>query len=304
MNTWRTWDLAKHTPADGPYDKSARGACSATARWRARGRVSKDREDGEEVVVGRGKMQRGDGAWTSFYDDGKTLAEGQYADNRASGNWTLYPHSGNVAAEGAFAAAIAPAGGTSTTTRRTRRRSRSVVRGRGRVTGTWKHFDRNGELLARTWTETPNQWAIWPSDGPDDVDSGDGFMLDIVARPGEVKHVSHTGTVNQRPLALDMYAFDGERIYIHKDSDGEIMYDQNGWGTHARRRSVAGSGLRVEREAQDVRSPRRSCAAARGALRGHRIGATARTAAPLWPCRARAPTRSTCWSRRATRCVR
>jgi antitoxin component YwqK of YwqJK toxin-antitoxin module len=236
VNTWRTWDLAKHTPVDGLFDKfGARGVFrhgEMEGPWVAYHKVEKT---GEEVVVGRGKMQGGDGPWTSFYDDGKTLAEGQYADNRAEGNWTLYHHSGNVAAEGAFAAGDrtgrwhfyydTPA-----------KTPIAIGRfaGRGTVVGTWKHFDQEGKLLARTWTETPNQWAIWPSDGPDDVDSGDGFMLDIVARPGEVKHVSHTGTVNQRPLALDMYAFDGERIYIHKDSDGEIMYDQNGWElTHA-----------------------------------------------------------------------
>jgi MORN repeat protein len=226
VNTWKTWDLAKYRPADGLYDKlSSRGVfkhAKMEGPWVA---YSKSDEHAEALIVGRGEMKHGAGDWTSFYDDGKVFAQGRYVNNVAEGAWKLYHPSGNLAAEGSFETgnraglwhfyhdtpdqtpiAIGP-----------------FAHG-GEVTGTWKHFDAHGELLAKSWSETPEQWhdTDWA------VDGGEGFLLDITARPGEIKHASHRGTVNSQPQTLDMYALGGERIYVHS-SYSETMYDDDGF---------------------------------------------------------------------------
>jgi hypothetical protein len=227
VNTWRTWDLAKHKPADGPYDKlSSRGVfkhARMEGRWIAYSRP--DDKNAEETIVGHGDMTHGDGEWTSLYDDGKLFARGPYVDNVAEGAWKLYHPSGNLAAEGSFS------GGNRAglwrfyydTADKT-----PIAIGRfaqsGEVTGKWKHFDDHGALVATTWTETPDQWqdTDWA------VDGGEGFMLDITARPGEIKHASHRGTVNSQPQALDMYALGGERVYVQSSYDHETMFDEAG----------------------------------------------------------------------------
>jgi hypothetical protein len=227
VKTWRTWDLAKYKPADGPYDKlSSRGVfkhARMEGRWIAYSRSSD--ANAEERIVGRGDMTHGDGAWTSFYDDGKLFAQGPYADNVAEGAWKLYHPSGNLAAEGAFASGNR-AGlwqfyyDTPDKT--------PIAIGRfaasGEVTGKWRHFDDHGALVATTWAETPDQWQ----DTDWEVDGGEGFMLDITARPGEIKHASHRGTVNSEPQTLDMYALGGERIYVHSAYRHETMFDDHG----------------------------------------------------------------------------
>ncbi len=226
-NTWRTWNLAKYRPKDGAYDKlDSRGTFkhgNMEGDWIA---YQKPYDATEETIVGRGTMKHGSGAWTSFYNDGKKLGEGRYHDNRADGPWKLYHPSGNVAAEGSF-----DHGDRAglwrfyyDTPDKTPIAIGKFNRG-GDVIGRWKHFDDRGALLATSWTETPDQWH----DTDWNVDGGEGFVLDIVAKPGEVKHVSHTGTVNSTSLALDMYALGGERIYVNSAYQSEVMYDQNGW---------------------------------------------------------------------------
>jgi len=228
VKTWRTWDLAKYKPADGPYDKlRSRGVfkhAKMEGSWIAYTAANERGDD--EIIVGRGDMKHGAGAWTSFYDDGKTFAQERYANNVAEGPWKLYHPSGNLAAEGSFS------DGNRTglwhfyydTPDKT---PIAIGRfaGNGEVTGKWKHFDAHGELLATTWTETPEQWqdTDWA------VDGGEGFMLDIVARPGEIKHTSHRGTVNSVPQTLDMYTLDGERVYVQSSYQLETMYDDDGF---------------------------------------------------------------------------
>ena len=53
-------------------------------------------------------------------------------------------------------------------------------------------------------------------------------MLDITARPGEIKHASHRGTVNGELQTLDMYSLGGERIYAMSSYGLDLMYDDNG----------------------------------------------------------------------------
>jgi MORN repeat variant len=227
VKTWRTWDLAKYKPADGLYDKlSSRGAFKhgkMEGRWVAYSKP--DNPSAEEIIVGRGDMKHGDGAWTSLYDDGKTFAQGPYVDNVAEGAWKLYHPSGNLAAEGSFANGNRD--GLWRFYYDTPDKTPIAI-GRfapnGEVTGKWKHFDAHGELLARSWTETPDQWQ----DTDWEVDGGEGFMLDITARPGGIKHASHRGTVNSETQALDMYALGGERVYVHSAYQRETMYDADG----------------------------------------------------------------------------
>jgi hypothetical protein len=222
VDTWRTWDLAKHRPADGPYAKlGARGEFRGghmEGPWVV--------VDDHDHVVGRGTMHHGRGTWTSLDDDGAIFGQGPYVDNVAEGRWRLYHPSGNLAAEGAF--------------RGGQRAGRwrfyydtpamtPIAIGRfaadGEVAGTWRHFDADGALVATTWTETPAQWH----DTDWGVDGGEGFMLEVAARPGEVHHASHRGTVHSEPLSLDTYALAGERIYVEHAYQLDLMFDPDGY---------------------------------------------------------------------------
>jgi hypothetical protein len=248
--TWRTWDLAKHPPADGPYDQLGSRGVFRHGRmdgdWVA---YAKPEDGGAEVIVGRGHMKHGSGPWVSYDAAGAKLGEGRYANNRAEGPWKLYHPSGNLAAEGAFSHGDRTGRWRfyyDTPDRTPIAIGRFAGRG-GRVVGTWQHFDQRGELLATTWAATPAQWH----DTDWDIDGGSGFMLDIVARPGEVKHASHQGTVNSVPVALDM----------HDVRPGRLE-------ARPQRRRVARGGLPVEREAQGPGTARRPRRAARRALPG------------------------------------
>ncbi len=226
VNTWRTWDLAKYKPADGPYNKlNSRGVFEhgkMEGDWVA---ISPGNDKTAEQIVGRGTMKHGAGMWTALYDDGKTFGQGPYVDNVADGPWQLFHPSGALAAEGRFSHGNRY--GLWHFYYDTPDKTPIAIgkfAANGKVTGKWKHFDDHGELLATTWTETPSQWhdTDWA------VDGGEGFMLDITARPGEIKHTSHRGTVNSELQTLDMYALDGERIYAVSSYGLDLMYDQDG----------------------------------------------------------------------------
>jgi hypothetical protein len=103
IEQWKTWDLARHAPKDGPFDdKRVTGTFlnkSLHGTWTVR--AERDRDSDKEVIVGRGNLVRGNGTWKSYYKDGKTLlATGPYWNSKANGDWTFYHPSGNVAAKG------------------------------------------------------------------------------------------------------------------------------------------------------------------------------------------------------------
>ena len=251
---WRGWDLATYKPADGPSTRYGQGTFkngNMEGAWKVTG------GEAGNLVLGTGELTRGSGAWTSFYATGEKMAEGRYAANQPEGSWRIYHKSGNVAAEGRFDA------GTRVGTWRfyydTPAKTPIAV-GRfgadGSVIGRWQHYDAEGKLLARTWTETPAQWA----DDSIGTNGGEGFVLEVVPGTDGVRHVVHQGTpgkdVEYNELKLELFAKGKEKLYIATTYGAEAWYgadgvnlvhDANGWrGTDCRwsatRKLIAAQG--------------------------------------------------------------
>jgi antitoxin component YwqK of YwqJK toxin-antitoxin module len=226
VNQWRGWDLVKFRPKDGPSTRYGSGNFkhgNMDGEWKVFG----DTEN--KVIVGMGKMKNGRGEWTSFYPTGEKLAEGRYAANQPDGEWRMYHRSGNLAAEGAFergtrvgkwrfyydTAAKTP-----------------IALGRfgsdGSVRGTWRHFDNEGGLLARSWTETPSQWE----DDSIGVNGGEGSVLDVLPGRDGVRHKVHQGTpghdVEMNEFSLEVFSKGKEQLWISKALGVETWYGADG----------------------------------------------------------------------------
>ncbi|MCW5806461.1 MAG: hypothetical protein KIT31_29120 [Deltaproteobacteria bacterium] len=225
--TWRTWDLVKHAPPDGPFSMEPgwRGSAVAGAFLGKKLHGAWTVTNKAGVVIGSGELVRGNGTWRSYYADGKAkMAEGPYVDNVANGRWTLYHPSGNVAATGSFVRGMRAgawqfyndiAGG--------KLLAEGAFDGDGSVTGTWKHYDATGALLARTYKESGNR-------------------IDVVPAADGVVHQIHQWTYDGMGPSedyvqeLERLSLGGEQIYVHttefrKDSEdaGTIVYDVNGF---------------------------------------------------------------------------
>jgi hypothetical protein len=221
-NTWRTWDLAKHPHPDGAYDHGG-----------VRGTFHKNRMEGTWTVtadggtqqLGKGDFERGAGAWTSFYPTGEKLAEGRYADNRATGPWKLYFASGNLAAEGSFDGGdrAGPWRFYYDTPKKTPIATGSFTSG-GYVTGTWRHYDATGALIAKSRIATPDLWG----DTDWAVDGGEGSLLDLTAAADGIHHQIHQGTVGGVPQRLDSYWRGHERIYVQEAFGHVTTFDAEG----------------------------------------------------------------------------
>jgi len=231
---WRIWNLAKFTPPDGTSTRYGHGRFKGgnmDGEWKVFAeRNDADGSHGEtEVVIGRGAMTHGHGPWTSFYPTGEKLAEGRYAFNEPDGAWQIWHRSGNLAAEGSFTR------GTRTGTWRfyydTPGRT-PIALGRfardGSVTGHWRHFDSEGRLIARSWTETPSEWV----DDSLRVNGGAGQLLEVLPADDGVTHAIHQGTpgkdVELNQLSLEVFSLAGERLYIDRDLGGDTMYGSDG----------------------------------------------------------------------------
>ena len=236
---WRGWELAKYKPADGPSTRYGSGNFKARkmeGEWKVL--------DGEKVV-GKGMMKRGRGTWTSFYATGEKLAEGRYAASAPEGRWKMFHRSGNLAAEGVFESGTrvgkwrfyydTPA-------------KTAIAVGRfgadGAVIGRWQHFDEEGKLLARTWTETPSQWE----DNGYGTNGGEGSVLEVMPGADGVRHIVHQGTpgrdVEYNEYKLELFAKGKEKLYVANilgaeawyGADGvNLVHGENGWtGTDCR----------------------------------------------------------------------
>jgi len=223
VNQWRGWDLVKYPPKDGQSTRYGTGNFK---------RGNMDGEwvvPGEDRIVGKGTMRHGHGEWTSFYETGEKLAEGPYHANQPDGAWKMFHKSGNLAAEGAFA------NGTRVGTWRfyydTPAKTPMAV-GKfghdGSVIGTWHHYDSDGKLLARSWTETPTQW----NDDNIDINGGEGSVLDVVPGEDGVHHAIHQGTpgrdVEMNELSLEVFSKGKEHLYISKAFGAETWYGADG----------------------------------------------------------------------------
>jgi hypothetical protein len=245
VREWRSWDLATYKPVDGPSTRYGTGnfrrgdmdgewQVFADATGNDHQRASAQATDGQgaaapRVVVGHGVMHHGRGAWTSFYATGEKLAEGRYDRNQPEGRWRIYHRDGNLAAEGRFAQGTRVGGWLfyDDTEAHT-----VIAAGRfaadGSVTGTWRHFDGDGQLLARSWTETPAQWR----DANLDMNGGEGSVLDVVPGADGVHHVIHQGTPGQDveydELSLELFAKGHDMLYISRALGAETWYDATG----------------------------------------------------------------------------
>jgi antitoxin component YwqK of YwqJK toxin-antitoxin module len=251
---WRGWDLAKFKPADGPSTRYGQGNFknrNMEGTWKVTGG-----ETGQ-IVLGTGELTQGKGAWTSFYPTGEKMAEGRYDANQPEGRWRIYHKSGNVAAEGALSAGMRV--GKWRFYYDTAAKTPMAV-GRfgadGSVIGRWQHFDPDGKLLARTWTETPTQWA----DDSIGTNGGEGFVLEVAPGADGVRHSVHQGTpgkdVEYNELKLELFAKGKEKLYISTTygaetwygADGvKLIHDEAGWrGTDCRwsttRKQIAQQG--------------------------------------------------------------
>jgi hypothetical protein len=226
VNEWRSWDLVKFRPADGPSTRYGSGNfkhANMDGEWKVMGGAE------DKVVVGEGVMKRGRGEWTSFYATGEKLAEGHYDANQPDGAWKMFHRSGRLAAEGSYAH------GTRVGKWRfyydnAAKTPMAIGRfGRdGSVVGTWRHFDSEGKLLARSWTETPSQWE----DDNLGVNGGEGSVLDVRAGKDGVHHVIHQGTpghdVEMNEFSLELFDKAGERLYISRALGTETWYGAAG----------------------------------------------------------------------------
>jgi hypothetical protein len=219
---WKTWDLKKHQPADGAWNRL--GAHGTFRHRKMEGAWTVTTDDGK--VVGSGTLVHGAGAWTSFYPDGKRMATGPYVDNRAHGAWQIFHPSGNLAAEGKFARGARTGAWRFyyDTADRTPIATGSFDRA-GAVTGTWQHYDPTGAVFATSRTETPAQFRV---DDNVRVDGGLGYLLDLRAAAGAVHHVIHEGTVGQVTQRLDLYSGADERVYVESTFGGELTFDADG----------------------------------------------------------------------------
>lgn len=224
VDGWRGWDLAKFPPKDGPTTRYGTGSFkrgSMDGAWTMPG--------SGERVIGRGEMKRGRGAWTSFYPTGEKLAEGRYARNQPEGRWKMFHKSGNLAAEGEFSSGMrvgkwrfyydSP-------------KRMPIALGSfasdGSVAGRWEHFDAEGKLLARSWTETPSQWQ----DDSYGINGGEGSVLAIVPGADGVAHTVHQGTpgkdISANDFSLELYAKGKERLYIQHALGHETWFGADG----------------------------------------------------------------------------
>ncbi|CAN5724153.1 hypothetical protein BH11MYX3_BH11MYX3_16650 [soil metagenome] len=223
VDGWRSWDLAKYPPVDGPSKRYGSGSFK---RGNMEGAWTMPAGDG---VIGRGTMKRGRGAWTSFYPTGEKLAEGRYVANQPEGSWKMFHRSGNLAAEGEFSSGTR-VGKWHFYYDMARRTPIAIGRfaGDGSVSGRWQHFDAEGKVLARSWTETPSQWQ----DDSYTVNGGEGSMLAIVPGADGVAHSVHQGTpgkdVDFSSFRLELYSKGRERLYIQHAFEHETWFGADG----------------------------------------------------------------------------
>jgi hypothetical protein len=245
VESWMTWDLVNHAPPDGPFDDGSVVGVFDKHALHGNWIVKRSREDA--AVVGRGKLDHGNGTWRSYYSDGKQLlASGSYRNNTAHGMWTFYHPSGNHAARGAMVDGMRFGKWTFyyDTPART-----PLARGRfarsGYAASQWRYYDEHGALL--TWDRKDGVTEVTPDEGG-------------VARE---EHALSTPMDLGPPDAMDTHALyrftlRGEQIYVFDSAfaNDDVIYDSTGsqlrrtdagWiaadcGWSAKRRRIAKAG--------------------------------------------------------------
>ena len=228
IEEWRTWDLTKARPVDGPWSIEAGGVTTRGA-WRAGAMTGPwQRLDSEGHVIGLGEFTRGRGLWTSRDAIGRKLAEGPFVHSQPDGTWRFFHPSGHLAAEGPmrrgyrhgqwtfFYDATDTAGAPI-----------PLSRGRfasGSISGTWRHFDARGAPFARTWTGPEMHWGA--------------VLRTRLERRDGLLHEIASGNFGGDGARTDALELDGVRIYASRgyedvtwlDVDGfTLTRDADGW---------------------------------------------------------------------------
>jgi hypothetical protein len=219
VEAWRTWDLVKHPPHDGPFDRD--NVAGRFARHAMQGSWTVRDERG--VVVGAGDLVDGAGTWRGFYSDGKrVLAEGPYVHNVAHGLWRFFHANGTLAATGRFDRGVRTGNWrfyTATTDHKLI--AAGAFGGDGAVVGVWDHYDAEGKPVARTWSE------------------GGGERIDVVPAADGIVRQRHEldlgNAVEWSVYSLERLAWGSDQIYVHTTNAGiggspdAIIYDAMGF---------------------------------------------------------------------------
>jgi hypothetical protein len=246
IDMWSTWNFQKRPVEDGEYTDDLTGA---------RGHFLRGRMEGAWTIVGdnaalrgRGFFHAGAGRWQSFEPDGKPLAEGPFIENVPHGEWTFFHPSGRVAARGNFENGY-PRGAW--TFFHDDDDGLPIAKGHlshGTAFGSWQHFDEHGKVFAESHDATPASWTKL---------GRSGYLLSVVPGADRVEHQVHEGRGgNDENRRLDMFALDGERIFV---TDKEEVFDAT---AHQLVRSADGTWASAACEW----TPRMKAAARRGDL--------------------------------------
>ncbi|MEO8699599.1 MAG: hypothetical protein ABI867_06125 [Kofleriaceae bacterium] len=226
VRTWRTWDLPRHAPPDGPFANDTVTGTFANHAMHGTWTV----KNSAGIVIGTGDLVHGAGTWRSYQPDGKQLlAEGPYVHNVAHGAWTFFHASGNVAAEGNFVRGMRS--GRWRFYRDTKAKQPIAIGAfddDGHVFKQWRHYDDDGSLVAITYAE------------------GRGDRVDVVPAAG-ITHQLHqftdglNGPVEEYTHQLERFVLGAEQVYVDTSgyrggvtasdtpTDPSIIYDAAGF---------------------------------------------------------------------------
>lgn len=215
IETWQTWDLQAQRPTDGPFELTTVGV-TTRGRWRG-GHMDGPwtRTDAAGRVIGRGELARGRGTWTSLDGDGRVIAEGPFVASHPNGKWRFLHPSGRLAATGRLArgqrvghwtfyydveGAVPIAAGR-------------FARG-GRVTGTWRHHDPTGRVVATTWPDGEADW-------------GEVLRMRLEPKDG-LEHEIAEGNFGGDYQRVDALRFQGVSVFLDDGWEEDLVYDVDG----------------------------------------------------------------------------
>jgi len=215
LETWQIWSPKGRRPPEGSWVSTFDGF-TTRGSWHKSQMVGLwERRNPDGQPIGRGEFSKGRSTWVSLDTKGRELAEGPFVDNLPNGRWRLFHPSGRVLAEGKMAkgkrvgawtffydddGAVPIAKG-------------SFDR-HGRVTGTWRHYDPQGALLATTWSI--------PTPMTDGV-----LRLQFVPRDGLVHEVAQASLVGDFGR-VDLLKHNGRHLYRRQSWQDSTLYDDDG----------------------------------------------------------------------------
>ncbi len=154
------------------------------------------------------------GTWRSTYPDGQRLAEGPFVGKSPHGLWRFYHPSGNLAAQGRFLRGARDGSWKFFHDEKTPVPMATGAFNVGTLVDEWHHFDRRGNLIARSRPESPWQFR------------GAGYLVHVLGSDTARQRWVHRGNVAGTRHRLDYLADGTEQIYEHDEAD--VYYDAGG----------------------------------------------------------------------------